>query len=160
LGDAFSCEIPAERVEQAKQQAAIQGDEVYKVSPNVLKFTISSLGLMISHSLSFFLSIFSSIIQEFPRHGDLQPANADLVEALLNRSWRAALTVTGADGFPPIKTAGNVLRPSTTLKLSLRVPPRVNAKEAAVALKQLLDADAPYGAGVKVCQENMLDKGS
>ena len=35
----------------------------------------------------------------------------DLTELVLNRTWRPALSVTGADGMPPLSTAGNVLRP-------------------------------------------------
>ncbi len=58
------------------------------------------------------------VYKEFPRAGDLQPVTANLVECLLNRSWRAALTVTGAEGFPSIKAAGNVLRPSTVLSFA------------------------------------------
>ena len=47
----------------------------------------------------------------------------DRAEALLNRTWRPALSVIGADGLPAIANAGNVLRPRTSLKLSLRLPP-------------------------------------
>ena len=52
--------------------------------------------------------------------GDTQPMIADHAEALLDRTWRPALSVTGADGLPAIAHAGNVLRPRTSLKLSLR----------------------------------------
>ena len=45
----------------------------------------------------------------------------DLAEAMLNRTWRPALSVVGADGLTPISKAGNVLRPGTALKLSLRL---------------------------------------
>ncbi len=90
------------------------------------------------------------VYKEFPRRGDIQPATPDLVQCLLNRSWRAALTVTGAEGFPTVKAAGNVLRPATSFKLSLRLPPRVEAKAAAAALKELIERDPPYGADVKL----------
>ncbi|MGA0583662.1 MAG: peptidase M20, partial [Castellaniella sp.] len=59
-----------------------------------------------------------------------------------------ALSVTGAEGLPPLASAGNVLRPRTAFKLSLRLPPLVDAGAAAVALKQLLEQDAPYSARV------------
>ena len=48
-------------------------------------------------------------------------------EALLNRTWKPTLSVTGADGFPEMGNAGNVLRPYTAFKLSLRLPPLVDA---------------------------------
>src|SRR5665213_4428885 len=69
-------------------------------------------------------------------------------EALLNRTWRPALSVIGADGLPAIANAGNVLRPQTSLALSLRLPPLVEGDAAAKALRQLLEADPPYGAKV------------
>jgi acetylornithine deacetylase/succinyl-diaminopimelate desuccinylase-like protein len=76
------------------------------------------------------------------------PTTTDPLEALLNRTWKPTLSVTGADGFPAMKDAGNVLRPYTTFKLSLRLPPLVEGHEAAVALKTLLEDNAPYNARV------------
>ncbi|MFV0257839.1 MAG: M20/M25/M40 family metallo-hydrolase [Acidimicrobiales bacterium] len=73
----------------------------------------------------------------------------DPVEAELAVTWRAALSVVGADGLPPAATAGNVLRPSTTLRLSLRVPPTGDAAAAVAELGRLLEADPPYGARVR-----------
>ncbi len=49
---------------------------------------------------------------------------------LLNRTWRPALSITGADGMPPLGSAGNVLRPFTTVKLSLRMPPTASNGKA------------------------------
>ena len=51
----------------------------------------------------------------------------DPVDRLIARTWGAALEVTGADGLPKPRDGGNVLRPSTTLKFSLRLPPDVDA---------------------------------
>jgi acetylornithine deacetylase/succinyl-diaminopimelate desuccinylase-like protein len=70
------------------------------------------------------------------------------VEALLNRTWRPTLSVTGADGLPELGNAGNVLRPFTAFKLSLRLPPLVDAHDAALRLKALLEDNAPYSAKV------------
>lgn len=66
-----------------------------------------------------------------------------LAELLLNRTWRPQMTVTGADGLPPTALAGNVLRPKTTLKLSLRIPPTAQPDAIASALKMALEKDAP-----------------
>jgi acetylornithine deacetylase/succinyl-diaminopimelate desuccinylase-like protein len=52
------------------------------------------------------------------------------------------------DGFPELKSAGNVLRPHTAFKLSLRLPPLVDGHEASVRLKALLEDNAPYNARV------------
>ena len=51
---------------------------------------------------------------------------------------------------PPPAEAGNVLRPSTAVKLSIRVPPTADAEAAADAVERRLTADPPYGARVTV----------
>jgi acetylornithine deacetylase/succinyl-diaminopimelate desuccinylase-like protein len=86
----------------------------------------------------------ATVIDEYPFAGDTQPMATDRVDAVLNRSWRPALSVTGADGLPPIASAGNVLRPQTSLKLSLRLPPTVDGAAATAAMKRILEADPPY----------------
>ena len=78
----------------------------------------------------------------------VEPANPNPRELILNRTWRPALSITGADGLPPVATAGNVLRPRTALQLSLRIPPTLNPDLAAARLKQILETDPPYGAQV------------
>jgi acetylornithine deacetylase/succinyl-diaminopimelate desuccinylase-like protein len=90
-----------------------------------------------------------STIGKYPFADRTQPMISDRAEALLNRTWRPALSVIGADGFPPIADAGNVLRPRTALKLSLRLPPPIDGAGAAQALKDLLEADPPHGATVR-----------
>ncbi len=59
----------------------------------------------------------------YPFVAGASPTTDDPAEQLLARTWRPSLTVVGADGLPPIARAGNVLRPRTSLKLSLRIPP-------------------------------------
>jgi acetylornithine deacetylase/succinyl-diaminopimelate desuccinylase-like protein len=88
------------------------------------------------------------VVQKFPMVDGMRPVTQDLAEALLNRTWRPALSVTGADGLPPIRTAGNVLRPRTALKLSVRLPPTVDGKKATELLQALFTADPPYRARV------------
>ncbi len=58
------------------------------------------------------------------------------------------MSVTGASSFPDVKDTGNVLRPYTALKLSLRLPPLVDGNEVAVKLKALLEDNAPYNAKI------------
>jgi acetylornithine deacetylase/succinyl-diaminopimelate desuccinylase-like protein len=86
---------------------------------------------------------------KFPFVPGMSPAAGDPVELILNRTWRPELEVIGAEGLPPLASAGNVLRPSTTLKLSLRLPPTADAEAAAATLKQTLETDPPYGAQVR-----------
>ncbi len=78
-----------------------------------------------------------------------QPMGDDNLERLLTRNWRPALSVTGAGGLPSLADAGNVLRPGTSLKLSLRLPPTIDGEAATKVLKTLLEAEPPYGARVE-----------
>ncbi len=87
--------------------------------------------------------------RRFPFVDGARPASGDLTELVLNRTWRPALSVIGADGLPPPGSAGNVLRPRSALALSLRLPPTVDAAAAAARLKSLLESDPPYGARVR-----------
>ncbi len=89
-----------------------------------------------------------TVHEKFPWQGDMQPA-ATGVQAVLNRTWRPALAVIGIDGVPALQDAGNVLRPFTTVKLSMRIPPTVNADDATAALKSALETAAPYMAEVR-----------
>ncbi len=123
LPASFHCEVPPERLRQAQATAAILGDEVYK------RFPWAHYDC--EGSTTFAL-----------------PTTTDPVQALLNRTWTPTLSVTGADGFPSLKDAGNVLRPYTAFKLSLRLPPLVDAASAVQQLKTLLEDNAPYQAKV------------
>lgn len=90
----------------------------------------------------------SSVIEKFPFVTGMKPMVSEFSEALLNRTWRPALSVTGANGLPAIATAGNVLRPRTELKLSLRIPPALDGKTATDFLTSLFAKDIPYNAKV------------
>jgi len=122
---AFRCEVPADRLAQAKQAAAILGESIWKRFP------------------------WATCCDEQGARLFAEPATKDPVELVLNRTWRPALAVTGADGLPPLASAGNVQRPRTALKLSLRLPPLVDGTTAARALKDLLEEDPPYNATVR-----------
>ena len=123
LPGSFHCEVPADRLAQAQATAAILGDQVHKRFP----WAHYDCG----GSTAFAL-----------------PTTTDPVQALLNRTWTPTLSVTGAEGFPSLQDAGNVLRPYTAFKLSLRLPPLVDAGMAVEQLKVLLEDNAPYQARV------------
>ena len=89
------------------------------------------------------------VIRKYPFAEPTQPIVSDHTQALLNRTWRPALSITGADGLPAIANAGNVLRPSTALKLSLRLPPTVDGKGATKRMKEILESDPPHHASVR-----------
>ncbi|MBI2745940.1 MAG: M20 family metallopeptidase [Burkholderiales bacterium] len=123
LPQSFHCEVPTERLDQARATAAILGEELYKRFPWV----------------------------HYDCEGDSRvalPMTTDPLQALLNRTWVPTLSVTGAEGLPDLQNAGNVLRPHTAFKLSLRLPPLVEAASAVQELKALLEDNAPYQARV------------
>ncbi len=123
LPQSFYCEVPPERLQQARATAAILGDELYKRFP----WAHYDCGGATAFAL---------------------PTTSDPLQALLNRTWVPTLSVTGADGLPDLANAGNVLRPYTAFKLSLRLPPLVDAAQAVRQLKTLLEDNAPYQARV------------
>ncbi|MDX2220653.1 MAG: M20/M25/M40 family metallo-hydrolase [Burkholderiales bacterium] len=122
--DVFNCDIPAERVAQAAQAAEILGDSMWKRFP------------------------WDSCCSDGGSRIFVEPTTKDPVELILNRTWRAALAVTGAEGLPPILSGGNVQRPYTSLKLSLRIPPLVDGHAAYTAMKELLEKNPPNNATV------------
>ncbi len=89
------------------------------------------------------------IFTRLPFAGHTKPMGATRVEMILNRTWKPQLAVIGMDGCPPPESAGNVLLPFTTAKLSMRTPPTCDAPAAVKALKRKLEADPPYGAEVR-----------
>ncbi|QCO67258.1 M20/M25/M40 family metallo-hydrolase [Luteimonas yindakuii] len=88
------------------------------------------------------------IYSKFPLLSGMRPMNDDLAELVLNRTWRPALSVTGVGGIPSLDSAGNVLRPHTAVKLSLRLPPTVDGKRAGELLQRALTQSPPNGAQV------------
>ena len=89
-----------------------------------------------------------NVFRRFPIKGNIRPVSDDLVELILNRSWRTTLSYLGASGLPEINDAGNVLRPFTSIKLSMRLPPTCSSKIVSKKLKELLLNDPPNGAKI------------
>ena len=122
LVDGLHVEIPAERLAQAAKVADVLGDEVFDKFPFLPGMT--------------------------PMYS--QDKAGDRTELVLNRTWRPALSITGVDGIPPLASAGNVLRPFTALKLSLRLPPTLDGKRGGELLQDILLKDPPNGAQVSL----------
>jgi len=54
----------------------------------------------------------------------------NLEKLYLKSTWEANLSVTGCDGLPGIAMAGNVIRPKTGVRISMRLPPSMDPKKA------------------------------
>ena len=89
------------------------------------------------------------IWSRFPLVEGVKPVSDDPVQLVLNRTWRPAVSITGARGLPDIDEAGNVLLPTSTVRISVRVPPTTDVERAAEALEELLERDPPCGARVR-----------
>ncbi|MDM0046187.1 M20/M25/M40 family metallo-hydrolase [Variovorax dokdonensis] len=125
------CEVPADRLAQTREAARILGEQAWK---------------------------------RFRWHcgEDGQPAlpvTTDPEQALLNRAWRPSLAVIGAEGLPALQGAGNVLRPRTAFRLSLRLPPLVDSASALAEVKRVLEDSPPYRAGVRFVPDRGHAKG-
>ncbi|HEY3777099.1 MAG TPA: M20/M25/M40 family metallo-hydrolase [Rhizomicrobium sp.] len=116
LPEELYVQIPAQRIEQARDAARILGDSLYT---------------------------------KFPFAGRTAPVTDDLADLVLNRTWRPQLAVIGMDGIPVPQNAGNVLLPTTTARLSLRLPPTLPGRAAGATLKKILEDAPPYGCEVQ-----------
>ena len=90
------------------------------------------------------------IVASYPLVAGAQPMAKSPVELVLNRTWRPTLSIIGQAGMPLPGNAGNVLRPATSLVLSVRIPPGVDPKKVGDELVATLTRDPPYGAKIGV----------
>jgi len=97
----------------------------------------------------------TSVYEKFPMQPGLRPVSNDPLELLLNNTWRSTLSITGAEGLPDFPNAGNVMRPWTALRLSLRLPPTLPSKVAVQALEHALLRDPPQNARVTLQMDAM-----
>ena len=54
----------------------------------------------------------------------------NIEELYLDNVWRPNMSIVGVEGMPPIASAGNVIRPRTAVKISLRVSPAMDVEKA------------------------------
>ncbi len=136
-------EIPAERMKQAEATAAILGDEVWSGLP----FAGKTKPMTPEHRPG-----------ERSEPSAVRPLKDSNAEILLAKTWEPQLAVTGMAGYPLPKDGGNVLLPYSIAKLSLRLPPTLDAERAKSALKRALERDPPYDAEV-IFEEPLGDGG-
>jgi acetylornithine deacetylase/succinyl-diaminopimelate desuccinylase-like protein len=85
------------------------------------------------------------LVERFP-WVDGDAPEVDFAEAVLDRTWRPSLAVHGADGLPPTAEAGNVLRPATSLRVTIRTPPTANAAQVLAEMEDALTGAEIPGA--------------
>ncbi|HEX4910448.1 MAG TPA: M20/M25/M40 family metallo-hydrolase [Permianibacter sp.] len=124
----------------------VENSNTGEILPEFLKTNIPTYRVAESAYAAEVLN--NEIASSYPFVSGMRPVTRDYSEQLLNNTWRTTLCVTGVDGMPALANAGNTLRPYTAVKLSLRLPPDLDAKHCAAELKKLLERDPPYGAKV------------
>ena len=85
----------------------------------------------------------------FPWVHGVQPMETEPVEQLLSQTWRPTVSYIGSEGMPEVAKAGNVLRPSTSLQVSVRLPPTCDPDVALREIEHALTSEPPYGAKVR-----------
>lgn len=60
------------------------------------------------------------------------------------------MSITGADGLPPVAMAGNAVRPSTSVRISMRLSPIMDPQKAEKIMIEKLTTDVPYNAKVSI----------
>lgn len=94
-------------------------------------------------------------IQAYHLPSHLQTAGSDLKDNVKRNLWDAGMEVTGFTGLPHPEKAGNVTNAKVHAKLSFRIPPTVDCKEAAQELKRVFEENPPYGAKVTFDSKEM-----
>ncbi|HKH88038.1 MAG TPA: peptidase dimerization domain-containing protein, partial [Acidimicrobiales bacterium] len=89
-------------------------------------------------------------VDRFPVVPGLRLSGGDSVQRVLARTWAPSLALVGMDGVPSVSDAGNVLRPFTTCKIAMRLPPSADADAVVARIEEILRADPPSGAEVTV----------
>ncbi|HEV2720043.1 MAG TPA: M20/M25/M40 family metallo-hydrolase, partial [Thermoanaerobaculia bacterium] len=117
-----------------------------EIVPEWLHVDVPPLRLQEARDTARILS--DEVWSKFPFMPGMSPVSKDPFELLINRTWKPALAITGQAGLPDLLQGGNVLRPTTSVKLSLRIPPTLDATNLESRLKDLLESDPPYGAEV------------
>jgi acetylornithine deacetylase/succinyl-diaminopimelate desuccinylase-like protein len=124
----------------------LENENTGEILPRDLYVTVPEQRLQQAAAAAHVLG--TSVYSEFPFQAGTTPVVSDIQELLLNRTWRPQLGITGAAGFPALDKSGNVLRPRTSVKISLRLPPTTDANAATRFLKHLFEKDPPYNAKV------------
>ena len=121
----------------ARQLISRLEDEVTgEILLNELKITIPDYRVQETEEMISILG--KGVVEEFPWKDDMKPSTNDLLEGVLRRTWKPALSIVGAEGLPQAANAGNVLRPFTSLKFSMRIPPMIDPINAQKAIKRVL----------------------
>jgi len=81
---------------------------------------------------------------------DVKYMEEDPANLLLNNYWKPSLAIVGAAGLPAMPVAGNVLRPFTTVRISIRTPPNFDCNVGGDIIENAFNKDIPFNAKVEI----------
>ena len=96
-------------------------------------------------------------MKDFPLLEGVKKQVEDPLDIFMTMNLKPSLSIIGADGLPPIESAGNVLRTNTDLKISIRTPPGIDASAVAKKVQKLLEENPPNGAHVTAKMTEVAD---
>ena len=93
----------------------------------------------------------AKLYSDFDFNEGVQPMHKEDFEALyMENTWRPNVSITGAEGLPPMSAAGNVVRSKTKVRISMRQSPGADARKMKEVLLQKLTTDVPYNAKITI----------
>ena len=92
----------------------------------------------------------NQLMDSFPVVSGLACVHENVADAIIDNTWKTTLSILGQYSIPDGKEAGNVMRPSSGLKLSFRFPPTLDPDIAAEALTQILTENPPYQCQIEL----------
>lgn len=88
----------------------------------------------------------------------VQFTEEDAYKLLLRNYWEPCMAVVGMNGIPSCNEAGNVLRPETGARISIRIPPSFDCNKAGEYIDDLLKTP-PFEAKISI-KNKILSNGT
>jgi len=82
----------------------------------------------------------------------------ETTKLLMRNFWEPCLAVVGINGIPNCKEAGNVLRPETDARISIRIPPTFDCNKGMEIINDFLN-DTPFNSKIEI-KNKILSNGT
>ena len=83
--------------------------------------------------------------------------NFDVKENIINNRWKPCLSILGIDNCPQKNENGFDVKNCIRVRISIRIPPTVNGKNAMEAFKKVITNNNYFGAQIEVGQSSIDD---
>ena len=87
---------------------------------------------------------------EIPLYEGVKPVKTDVKEAMINNRWKPSCLTLGIDNCPKSEENGFGVNKSIKVRIGARLPPGVDSKVAAEALKKTISQNTYFGAKVEL----------